>query len=133
MSTYQSPLSDPTKSRERLPIGLDPTGMAVFSDILKSIASLPGLGQQLSNLGHEIAALKEEVRNLQKMDRNDDAWLDTKAAAKHLSLSANTFEKYHRHTTPRIPGYRVGGKTLFKREDLDSFVKLYDVKSRGLA
>ena len=48
------------------------------------------------------------------------------------SVSVGTFDKYRYQTSPRIKGYRVGGKILYKRADLDAFVMLYEVKSDEL-
>jgi excisionase family DNA binding protein len=59
--------------------------------------------------------------------------MDAKAAAKYLGCSKTTFDNYRYNSSPKLTGYRVGGKTLFKREDIDSWVKLYEIRSKGLA
>ena len=48
-------------------------------------------------------------------------------------MSPRTFDKYRYQTSLRIKGYKVGGKTLYKKADLDTFVKLYEVWSTGTA
>lgn len=62
-----------------------------------------------------------------------DGWLDAKAAAKYLGHSSGSFDKYRYKTNPKLKGYRLDGKTLYKRSDLDSFVRLYELKSAGVA
>jgi hypothetical protein len=62
---------------------------------------------------------------------HSDGWLDAKSAARYLEISENTFDKYRYKTNPRIKGFRLDGKILYKRSDLDAFVKLYELKSVG--
>jgi len=50
-----------------------------------------------------------------------------------MGISQTTFDKYRYQTTPKIKGSKLDGKTLYKRSDLDTFIMLYELKSRGLA
>ena len=61
----------------------------------------------------------------------DDGWLDSEAAAKYLNLSKGTFEKHVYKAENKIRAYRVGGKNLFKKSDLDNWVKTWEDKSLG--
>ena len=61
-----------------------------------------------------------------------DCWLDAKQAAAYLSMSAGSFDKYRYKTNPRVKGYPLDGKILYKKSDLDQFVKLYAVKAEGV-
>lgn len=62
-----------------------------------------------------------------------NGWLDAKEAARNLSVSDATFDKYRYKTTPSIKGYPLDGKILYKKSDLDTFVRLYALKAGGLA
>ena len=115
------------------PTGLvgDPTGIA---GLLNGIAALPQLQQLLEAQTRDIKALRDELKaSRNSSHETKDGWLDAKGAAEYLDMSAGTFDKYRYQTTPKIKGFKVGGKTLYKRADLDRFVMLFEVKSRGLA
>ena len=107
---------------------------AALSSLLRGIAALPHVLDLLQAQGKQIDALKSEIKALRVSQQGTAAnagWLDSEKAREYLSMSANTFDKYRYQTSPRIKGYKVGGKTLFKREDLDNFVRLYEIKSIG--
>jgi hypothetical protein len=62
-----------------------------------------------------------------------DCWLDARAAAKYMCVSKTSFDKYRYETMPKLAGYRLDGKVLYKKSDIDSFVRLYALKSTGRA
>ena len=62
-----------------------------------------------------------------------DCWLDATAAAKYMCISKSSFDKYRYQTTPKLSGYRLDGKVLYRKADIDRFIKLYAIKSNGLA
>lgn len=84
--------------------------------------------EELKLITNEIvAALKPILQG-----RNaEDGWMDATRAARYLDLSPNTFDKYRYDEFYSIPGYRVGGKILYKREDLDLWVRLWEAKRAG--
>jgi len=47
-------------------------------------------------------------------------------------MSRGTFDKYRYKTAVKIKGYPIDGKTLYKVEDLDAFIKLYAVRSHDV-
>lgn len=96
---------------------------------------IPSGGKALEDQGRELRALRDDIKRLHDGAKNTggDGWLDTKGAAEYLALSPGTFDKYRYQTQPSIKGYRVGGKTLYKRTDLDAFVMLFEARSGGLA
>jgi len=106
-----------------------------LSHILKGVAALPDVLELLLAQGRQIEALREEIKALRipQQGTTADGWMDAKAAAKYLGISAGSFDKYRYKTTPRIKGYNLDGKTLYKKKDLDDFVMLYEIKSQGLA
>ena len=67
-------------------------------------------------------------------NQDSDGWLDSKAAAKYMgNVSRTTFDKYRYETSPRLTGCALDGKVLYKKSDIDAFVRLYALKSAGLA
>lgn len=114
--------------------GTDSSDVAAFAAVIRGIAALPEVLRLLEEQATEIRKLKSEIQAL-KLTRfqKDDGWLNTKEAAAHLNVSRNTFEKYQSNKAYPLKGYRVGGKLLFKKEDLDNYVRLWEVKSAGLA
>ena len=51
-----------------------------------------------------------------------DCYLDKAESAKYLGVGLRTFEGW----MDQIPRYRPGGKALFKRSELDAFMKRHE-------
>lgn len=100
-----------------------------LAQILEALSAGPMIVSMLQEQSRELAALREEVRRKWDAPREQGGWLDAKAAAAYLGLSATTFDKYRYQSSVKIKGYKVGGKTLYQRADLDSFVKLFELNS----
>lgn len=112
-------------------VNVDSTSL---SNLLTELAKLPALLRLIEAQNREIISLQGEMRNLRgSFADDDDGWLDAKRAARYLGVSGSSFDKYRYKTIPRIKGYNLDGKTLYKKADLDSFVRLYALKARGLA
>ena len=79
----------------------------------------------------EFATLRAQLERGNKSDT--DKWLDAKAAANYMSVSRSSFDKYRYLTNPKLNGYRLDGKILYKKSDIDDFVRLYAVKLAGRA
>ena len=109
------------------PAGLlgDPTGLG---GLLNGIAALPQVLQLLEAQSRDVKALRDELKTSRNSSHETkDGWLDAKGAAKYLDMCPNTFAKFH----DQIQSYKVGGKVLFKKRDLDNFVMLWEHKSCG--
>lgn len=107
-------------------------GGEFLSSLLSGIAALPQILVKLINQEKEIQALHQAIEGLRKDVAKisaGDCWMDAKGAAKYMGISDGTFEKYRYHTNPKVKGYKLDGKTLFKKSDIDSFIVLYEVKS----
>jgi excisionase family DNA binding protein len=52
----------------------------------------------------------------------EDCYLDKAESAKYLGVSVRTFEGW----MDRLPKYRPGGKPLFKRSELDEFMRRHE-------
>jgi hypothetical protein len=112
---------------------LAPSKEPSFDELLRCITLLPQLLDALRDQQRQIAGLKEQILQIKVGDSNSGGWVDAKGAAQYLSISDSTFEKYRYKTTPSVKGYPLDGKVLYKKNELDTFVKLYAIKSNGLA
>ena len=101
--------------------------------LLNGIAAIPRLLALLEAQGRDIANLRTAITATARQHEPKSGWLDAAGAAAYLSMSPGTFDKYRYQTSPKIKGYKVGGKVLYKPADLDSFVMLFELKSSGLA
>ena len=101
--------------------------VGALARMLDGLSAAPVIVSMLEEQSRQLAALREDLGR--KLAPDADGWLDAKAAARYLGLSAATFDKYRYQTKVKIKGYRVGGKLLYQRKDLDSFVKLYEINS----
>lgn len=122
-------MPDTMKSAERVPTDFGAADAVFAKRLFAGIEWLPRLSHQLAEQGRQISAMREEIGKLQKPAAGADGWLDAKAAARYMSISSGTFDKYRSHSNPAIKGYRVGGKYLYRREDLDNYVRLWETKS----
>jgi hypothetical protein len=106
-----------------------------LAQLLKGVAALPDVLKMIATLEAEVAGLRREIREKDTMLRAaiSDGWLDAKAAMEYMSISAATFDKYRYETNVKIKGYKLDGKWLYKKPDLNNFVMLYEIKSSGLA
>lgn len=100
-----------------------------LAQMFEALSAAPMILSILQEQSRQLAALREEVRRKSEVSKEVDGWLDAKAAIAYLGLSATTFDKYRYQSKVKIKGYKVGGKLLYQRKDLDSFVKLYELNS----
>ena len=110
-------------------------GDSFAGQLLRFLAAIPEILSLLREQSNQIEALKSEMKSLLAQNCVGDpcGWLTSAKAKKYLDMTDDTFDKYHYKTTPHINACRLDGKNYFKREDLDTFMRLYDLKSRGLA
>jgi len=101
--------------------------------LLKGIASYPLVVALLEELKREFTAMRADEAKRQDAPKIENGWIDAKKAAEYLDMSPNTFDKHRYQSEPKLKGCQVGGKTLYKKSDLDVWVKLWAVKSGGLA
>jgi excisionase family DNA binding protein len=57
-----------------------------------------------------------------------DCYFDKAESAKYLGVGVRTFESW----TDQIPRYRPGGKVLFKKSELDEFMKRHQERPPDL-
>lgn len=85
--------------------------------MLDGLYAAPIIVSMLEEQRRQLSALREELER--KLAPEADGWLDAKAAAHYLGLSAATFDKYPYQTKERVKGCRVGGKLLYQRKRSD--------------
>lgn len=91
--------------------------------------------QILQWLCTKVVSLRADLETVREVceracSTEERGFLDAKAAAAYCGMSRGIFDKYRYNTEVRIRGYHLDGKVLYKREDLDSFIKLYEIRSR---
>lgn len=100
-------------------------------ELLRCYSATFGFSDAIGRIERHLAWIEEKLSK--QRDASADGWLDASKAAKYLDMAQNTFDKFRYEQDLKPKGYKVGGRTLYKREDLDHFVKLWEVKSNGLA
>jgi excisionase family DNA binding protein len=63
---------------------------------------------------HSVVSVRDVLAYLR-----DDGYLDKAESARYLGVSVRTFEGW----MDELPKYRPGGKALFKKSELDDFMK----------
>ena len=105
-----------------------------LGQLLAGIAALPQLLESARQQELLLERVLQELRALQSKVHSDDNWMDMTAARAYLGgMSESTFDKYLYNRSPKIKGYKTDGKLLFKREDLDLWLRLYEARSKGEA
>jgi hypothetical protein len=103
-----------------------------ISELMRLGALIPAFSAFLERF-ERLAARFDAVKATQA-ESSSDPWLTAEQARRHMgSMSKGTFDKYRYETSPRLPGHKLDGKVLYKRSDLDNFVRLYELKSMGAA
>jgi len=108
-------------------------GINAVAGMLNAWALIPDILSLARTQSARLDNIQAEISKIKTQSNHADCWLDAKAAAEYLGVSAGTFDKYRYKTTPRIEGCALDGKTLYKKSELDNFVMLYAAKSEGMA
>ncbi len=97
-----------------------------LTEVLDVYKTLPHVSASLVKLERRMFEVQDMLARAKPIE---DGWLGSKEAAKYMGVSISTFEKYRYNNSPMLKGYKLGGKMLFKKADLDSFIRLYEVNS----
>ena len=111
---------------------MDGDSIINVSDLTRLSSLVPSLLNTLSNkidkIEHFIAT------KLADLNGSEDRWLNASQARKYMGdMSKATFDKYRYKTSPKLDGHKLDGKVLYKKSDLDRFIRLYEFKSEGFA
>lgn len=123
MRAGQSTMSKPSRPK-RFPRA----EISECPDTTDLVQILQWLCTQVVSLRADLESVREGCERA--CSTEEQGFLDAKAAAAYCGMSRGTFDKYRYNTEVRIRGYHLDGKVLYKREDLDSFIKLYEIRSR---
>ena len=104
---------------------------SAVATMLGAWATIPDILPLLRALTEQLRNIEDRITRIQKQADAPDRWLDAKAAAEYLGVSAGTFDKYRYKTNRRITGHALDGKILYKKSELDNFVILYQNASGG--
>ena len=104
-----------------------------LEQLLAGVANYPALLERLRSIEGQINQILNNQARAKPAEAIGDGWLDAKAAAKYMCISPCTFDKYRYRTEPKLKGYNLDGKMLYKKADLDMFIMLYAAQSSGLS
>jgi hypothetical protein len=102
---------------------------AVANEVISAV--LDSLRAEITALREEMSALRRLITSTSRGSAAAPGYLDAKAAAEYCSISRGTFDKYRYRTAVKIRGFRLDGKVLYRRDDLDEFIRLYEIRSKN--
>ena len=86
------------------------------------------LDQKLTNIEGKLDILLECIDNPKDFSNLTPTWVTTKQLAQHLGLSVAAITNLR---GKKIPYYKVGGRMLFKKEEVDEFLENTRHKTSG--
>jgi len=86
------------------------------------------LDQRLQAIEKKLEGLIQKIENQDKTSSLSATWVTTKQLAQHLGISTAAITNMR---GSKIPYYKIGGRILFKREEVDEFIQKTRHKSGG--
>jgi excisionase family DNA binding protein len=86
------------------------------------------LDQRLTTIEAKLDGLMQKIENLNGSSSLSSTWITTRQLAEHLGLSTAAITNLR---GKKIPFYKIGGRILFKREEVDEFIENTRHKSGG--
>lgn len=78
------------------------------------------LEQRLTTIEEKLDGIIQRIDNPKDPSSLSSTWVTTKQLAQHLGISTASITNLR---GTKIPYYKVGGRILFKREEVDSFIQ----------
>lgn len=78
------------------------------------------LDQRLRAIEDKIDGLIQKTNNQEKPSSLSTTWITTKQLAQHLGISTAAITNMR---GSKIPYYKIGGRILFKREEVDEYIQ----------
>ena len=78
------------------------------------------LDQRLLSIEEKLDRLIQRIDNKKDSSVLDPTWVTTKQLSKHLGISTAAVTNLR---GSKIPYYKVGGRILFKREEVDEYIQ----------
>jgi len=106
-----------------------------FSIIANNIDAIPSILNTLIRIQESVMLLQNESMQMRGLVmKGDDYWMDAEDARCYMcQVSKNTFDNYRYNFNPRLIGSPVGGKTFYKKSDIDHWVRTIQYKSADLS
>jgi len=86
------------------------------------------LEQRLSSIEEKLDGLIQRINNENDTSTLSPTWVTTKQLSQHLGISSAAVTNIR---GIKIPYYKVGGRILFKREEVDGFIQKSRYMSGG--
>ncbi|MBN1181640.1 MAG: helix-turn-helix domain-containing protein [Bacteroidales bacterium] len=86
------------------------------------------LDQRLQAIELKIDSQVHKMGNQDKLSQPSSTWITTKQLAQHLGISTATITNMR---GSKIPFYKIGGRILLKREEIDEFIQKTRHKTGG--
>ena len=86
------------------------------------------LEQRLMSIEEKLESLIQKIDNPKDSSLLSPTWVISKQLAQHLGLSVAAITNLR---GKKIPYYKIGGRILFKREEVDEFIQNTRHKSGG--
>lgn len=78
------------------------------------------LDQRLSSIEMKLESLVQRIDNQKDSSVLDPTWVTTKQLSEHLGISTAAVTNIR---GTKIPFYKIGGRILFKREEVDEYIQ----------
>ena len=78
------------------------------------------LEQRLSGIEDKLESLIQRIDNQKDSSVLDPTWVTTKQLSQHLGISTAAVTNIR---GSKIPFYKIGGRILFKREEVDEYIQ----------
>jgi len=78
------------------------------------------LDQRLSSIEEKLDNLIQRIENQKDTSVLDPTWVTTKQLSEHLGISTAAVTNIR---GTKIPYYKIGGRILFKREEVDEYIQ----------
>jgi len=78
------------------------------------------LDQRLSSIEDKLDRMRSRIDEQKDSSVLDPTWVTTKQLAQHLGISTAAITNIR---GSKIPFYKIGGRILFKREEVDAFIQ----------
>ena len=86
------------------------------------------LDQRLSQIEDKLDRLMTRIDEKKDTSMLDPTWVTTKQLAQHLGISTAAVTNIR---GTKIPFYKIGGRILFKREEVDEYIQKSRYMSGG--
>ena len=86
------------------------------------------LDQRLSHIENKLDRLMTWIDEKKDTSKLDPTWVTTKQLALHLGISTAAVTNIR---GTKIPFYKIGGRILFKREEVDEYIQKSRYMSGG--